>query len=124
MTNSTRAIIEKYWKAVNGRDWSTFEVLIDENILYDLPQTRERTHGRKAFREFNQNYPGDWNLSIVNLVTDEYQAVSTISFKDNGEEQTGISFFEIKNGLIRKIVEYWPSPYDPPSRDSDDIERY
>ena len=124
MTNSTRKIVDMYWKAVNGRDWNTFESLIDENILYDLPQTRERIRGKKAFRTFNENYPGDWTLSIVDLIADEKQAISRIAFMESNEEQTGITFFEIQDDLINKIVEYWPNSYDPPPRNTDDIERY
>lgn len=124
MISSSDEIIEKYWKAANDRDWETFESLLFENIIYELPQTREKVCGSAAFREFNSTYPGNWTLSIVRLVVDELQAVSEISFLDKNEEQIGISFFEIKNGLIHRIVEYWPSPYDPPVRESKFVEKY
>lgn len=124
MTNSSRTIIEKYWKAANDRDWGTFKALLHENIVYELPQTRERIRGRLAFTEFNATYPGDWTLSIVRLISDEFQAVSQIAFRSKNEEEIGISFFEIQNGLIHRIVEFWPSSYDPPARNSNSIERY
>ena len=124
MTNTSIESIKKYWKTVNLRDWETFESLLHENIIYDLPQSRERIHGRVAFREFNAAYPGDWTLEIVRLVGDENQAVSQINFQVNDEEQPGISFFEFRNGLIYRIVEFWPAPYEPPVRQSHSIERY
>jgi len=100
-------------------------MLLSKNIVYDLPQTRERVQGRKAFREFNQTYPGEWTLSILRLVVEEEgQAASQIAFKSEGEVQTGISFFEIQEGLIQRITEFWPAPYQPPARNTRNIERY
>ncbi len=122
--NAHKKIIKEYWKAANDRDWDTFESLLHKDIVYEIPQTRERIRGRIAFREFNVSYPGNWTLEIVRLVVDEYQAVSQIVFRVNDEEQSGISFFEIKNGLIHRIVEFWPVPYDPPVRQFHSIERY
>ena len=124
MTNSTEAIIKEYWKAVNARDWSTFMDLLAEDIVYDLPQTREKIHGRLAFKSFNETYPGNWTLSVTTLVSGENQAASIISFVDNDEEQTGISFFELEGGLIHRIKEYWPTPYQAPPRKNGLIDRY
>ncbi len=121
--NTYKQIIERYWQAANDRDWDTFESLLHQDIVYELPQTRERIRGHTAFREFNASYPGDWTLEIVHLVVDEHQAVSQIAFHVDNEEQAGISFFEIRDGLIRRIVEFWPDPYDPPVRQFDAIER-
>jgi len=124
MTNTSIESIKKYWKTVNLRDWETFESLLHEDIIYDLPQSRERIYGRVAFREFNAAYPGDWTLEIVRLVGDENQVVSQISFQVNDEEQSGISLFEFRNDVIYRIVEFWPSPYEPLVRQSHSIERY
>lgn len=125
MAKKIKEIITKYWKAANNRDWETFEILLSENIVYELPQTRERVRGRRAFREFNETYPGDWSLFIVRLVVDaEGLGASQIRFESDGEEQTGISFFDIQGGLIQRITEFWPSPYTPPVRKTNVIERY
>ena len=119
-----KIIIEDYWKAVNNRDWDTFEKLVSDDIIYTLPQTRERVTGLMAFRELNETYPGNWTLSLTDLIVDDYQAVSKISFINDNEEETGISFFEIYNSKIVRITEYWPVPYDPPKRNCKHIEKY
>jgi hypothetical protein len=124
MAKSAEAIINKYWNAVNDRDWSTFMDLVAEDIIYVLPQTREKIHGRLALKSFNETYPGNWTLSVTSLVSSENQAASIIAFVDNAEEQIGISFFELQDGLIQSITEYWPSPYQPPTRNFEDIERF
>ena len=33
---------------------------------------------------------------------------------DSETAVTAISFFTIRDGLIQKIVEYWPEPYEAP----------
>lgn len=90
-------------------------------MIYDLPQTREMIKGQIAF---NENYPGNWSIKIVRLVADGKQATTKILFKDNADEQIGISFFEIDENKIYKIEEYWPVPYDPPIRNFENIVRY
>ncbi len=124
MTNTPKELVEQYWRAANDRDWQTFGALLHEDILYEIPQTRERVRGRAAYLNFNETYPGDWTLEIVRLVADEHQAVSQTAFRVNSQEQSGISFFEFKDGLIHRIVDFWPAPYEPPVRQSQYVERY
>ena len=100
----TKEIVESYWNAINNRDWNTYERLISEDILYQLPQTREQTRGKKACRAFNETYPGNWTLSVVDLISDGDRVVSKISFVDSGKEQTAISFFKLKNGLLALLI--------------------
>lgn len=121
---SNNQIIQKYWKAANDRHWDSFESLLDEKIIYDLPQTRERIRGREIFTEFNKTYPGKWSIKIIHLICEDEKAVSEIRFLSDEGEQTGISFFEINEGKISRIVEYWPEPYQPPERKIGEIERY
>ncbi len=120
----TKKIVENYWTAVNKRDWQTVDTLLAKDVIYILPQTREKIIGSKALCTFNETYPGDWTIMVDTLVADEHQVVSRILFKNNNKTQTGISFHSIMDGLICEITEYWPAPYDPPKRNCGKIERY
>jgi hypothetical protein len=93
-------------------------------MVYEIPQTRERVRGRAAYIDFNKTYPGEWTLALVRLIADSQQAVSQIAFRVNGQEQTGITFFEFRDGLIHHIVDFWPESYEPPLRHSTLVERY
>lgn len=124
MSESNRALVRKYWDATTARDWLAFGELLHEDFVYEVPQTRERVRGRSAYVEFNVTYPGDWKLEIDALVVDDDHAVSRISFAVNGEVEAGISFFEFREGLISRIRDYWPAPYEPPVRATQRIERY
>jgi len=36
----------------------------------------------------------------------------------------GISFFDLRDGRIARITDWWPDSYEPPARATDKIERY
>lgn len=121
---TSKEIIEKFWQSVNDRNWDLFLSLVDNEVVYSLPQTREKVKGKLELKEFNENYSGQWTLETIRVVAEENQGSSQILFKDNNEIQTGITFFEIRNGKIFKIEEFWPEPYDPPKRNSSSVIRY
>src|SRR5437899_4982913 len=116
MTGTTRSIVEQYWRAAQKRDWPDFGGLLHEDVVYDLPQTRERIRGRAAYIEFNRTYPGNWSLALESVLGDMDHAVSRVRFTIDGEEATGITFFDFKDGLIARITDYWPEPYTAPAR--------
>lgn len=47
----------RYWTALQARDWEGFEALLAEDVVYELPQTRERIRGRANYLRFNIEYP-------------------------------------------------------------------
>ena len=124
MSTTTRELIETYWRYANARDWPAFGTLLAENIVYELPQTRERVCGRDAYVEFNATYPGPWQAEVVRVIAEDSRAVSEVAFNIGDETATGIAFFELEDGWITRIVDYWPEPYEPPARNTSRIERY
>jgi ketosteroid isomerase-like protein len=124
MSETLETLVEQYWNAAVARDWKAFGELLHEQVLYEIPQTLERVRGRAAYVEFNATYPGDWTLEVESIIANERQAVSRVSFEVDGEFETGITFFEFRDGLISRITDYWPVPYAPPMRVSDKVERY
>lgn len=122
---NTRAMIEAYWAAAQARDWAAFGDLLADDIVYELPQTRERVRGRDACVRFNREYPGDWHLDVRRLVADGRGAATWVRFTVGGEEMTGITFFELDDtGRITAITDTWPEPYEPPTGRAHLVERY
>jgi ketosteroid isomerase-like protein len=119
-----RETIAQHWAAGNARDWPRFAAVIHEHLVYDVPQTRERVRGRDNYVEFFRTWPGDWRADVRRMVVDGNSAVTEIDFVVDGESMTGISFFEVVDGTIARITDYWPSPYEPPARMRAVIERY
>ncbi|MES2070872.1 MAG: nuclear transport factor 2 family protein [Pseudomonadota bacterium] len=119
-----KTTVARYWLAANARDWDIFASLLHHDVVYEVPQTRERLRGRDNYVEFNASYPGDWDLVVKNLIASETQAVSRIAFSNDGEVATGVSFFELRDGLISRITDYWPEAYEPPARHTVHMQRY
>lgn len=122
---NTRAVIEAYWTAADARDWATFGDLLADDVVYDMPQTRERIRGRDRCVRFNREYPGDWHVDVHRLVADGPRAATWGHFTVGDEEMLGITFFELdETGLITTITEAWPEPYEPPAGRAHLVERY
>jgi ketosteroid isomerase-like protein len=49
----TAALARAFLATLEARDWDAWEALMREDVVYDLPQTREHVRGRAAYREFN-----------------------------------------------------------------------
>lgn len=102
-------LVERYWHAARNRDWDALGTLIHEQVLYEVPQTRERLRGREAYIAFNATIcGGDRTFEIDSIVADGRQAVSKVAFDIDGRTATGISFFEFRDGMIARITDYWP----------------
>ena len=118
-------IVTAYWKACRARDWTAFGELLADDVVYELPQSRERIRGRTTYVRFNAEYPGDWDLEPVRITGDARHAASWIRFTVDGGEQTGIGFFELDDdGRIARIADFWPTPFEPPPGRAHLVERY
>ncbi|MGC5021879.1 nuclear transport factor 2 family protein [Micromonospora sp. DT47] len=114
-----------YWAACEARDWERFGALLTEEVVYELPQTRERIHGRADYLRFNREYPGDWHLAVVRVVGSGAAAASWTSFTVDGEPTPATTFFQLDEaGSIVRITEFWPEPYEPPAGREHLVERY
>jgi hypothetical protein len=122
---TTRDVIETHWRSANARDWARFELLLDaRDFFYDVPQTRECVRSAAAYLEMFRTWPGDWLATVRLLVCEADKAVCVIDFTVGGEVMTGISIFELTDGRIRRVTDYWPSPYEPPPRATPLMVRY
>ncbi|MEW2485115.1 nuclear transport factor 2 family protein [Streptomyces sp. NPDC048411] len=127
MTADLRATVETYWTAAEKRDWDAFAATLAEEVLYDLPQTRERIRGKERYLRFNREYPGDRHVRVERIVADragEQVAVRTL-FTVGLEEMHAIHFFTGDDqGRIVEITDFWPEPYEPPAGREHLAERY
>jgi hypothetical protein len=114
-----------YWAAAEARDWAAFGELLADGVVYELPQTRERIRGREAYVRFNVEYPGDWHVSEVRAIGEGSRAATWSTFTVGDDTQPALTFFELDDdGLIARITDFWPEPYDPPPGRDHLTERY
>ena len=50
-------------------------------------------------------------------------AVTDVEVHGATVEARVISFFEVRDGLIWRMTEYWPDPFDPPASRAHLVER-
>ena len=101
MDNQQR--IHRFLETLNARDWTAFAALLHEDVLYEVPQTRERVRGREAYLDFNQTFPGDWTLQAVRVIADAKRGCAEITFRVADQTMPAIAFFEFQDGLIVQI---------------------
>ncbi|MEU0780555.1 nuclear transport factor 2 family protein [Streptomyces sp. NPDC006173] len=120
-----RTTVESYWAAADVRDWDAFAGLLAEDVVYTLPQTRERISGRERYVAFNREYPGDWRVRIERIVAEPGHAVSWIVLTVGLEETQAVTFFGADgDGRITTVTDFWPEPYEPPAGRDHLAERY
>lgn len=121
--SDNRTLARSYLQLLDARDWDALAAVLDEGVVYDMPQTRELIIGRESFLEFNQTYPGEWRLTPKIVIADDDRAVVWFDWRmgdESGESQT---FLEIDAGRITRVTDFWPEAYDPPKR-AVTVERY
>lgn len=124
-TVATRQAAHDYVDRLEHRDWAGLAALLAADAVYEMPQTRERVRGRDAILRFNAEYPGDWHLETRRVVADGSTAALWIDARVGAEHQDACVWLETSGpGLITKIVDYWPEPYDPPPGRQDLVERW
>ncbi|NEC85140.1 nuclear transport factor 2 family protein [Streptomyces sp. SID12501] len=118
-TTELRETVERFWATAEARDWDAFADTLADDVVYTLPQTRERVSGKERFVRFNREYPSDWHLRTERVVAEPGQVVTWLRFTVGPEEMHALSFFTgDENGNIATITDFWPEPYEPPaSRD-------
>ncbi len=104
-------VIAAYWAAAEARDWDAFGALVADDVLYRGPQTREQVH--------------DWHITVQRVVGAGRHAASWIEFSGPEGTQSGLCFFELgDDGLITRITDFWPDPYELPDSRAHLVERY
>ena len=70
--------IASYVSNAEAREWDAFVALLHPEVVYEIPQSRERVHGREALRAFNTAYPGDWHLELAESYADTEGGVARL----------------------------------------------
>ncbi|WP_406394038.1 nuclear transport factor 2 family protein [Streptomyces sp. NBC_00887] len=126
-TAEVRRAVEAYWAAADARNWDAFAATLADDVVYDLPQSRERIRGKERYVAFNRDYPGDWHVRIERIVADGegLQAAARTLVTDGPDRMHAIHFFTFDaQGLITAVTDFWPESYEPPAGREHLVERY
>ena len=121
---TTRALVYAFAEAMERRDWDAFTAVLSPDVVYELPQTRERIRGRDRYVQFNAEYPGDWHVEPQLVLGDDHDGCLLFRWTLDGEALLAVAFFEIDGDRIVKVTDFWPEPYDPPAGREHLVERF
>jgi len=122
---TAREVVERFWRTMNENDWPAAGRLLHDDYVLDWPQSGERIRGRDNFVAVNAHYPaaGRWRFTVRRLVADEQGAASDVTVTDGALTARAVSLFEVRDGLIWRVTEYWPDPFEPAAWRAQWVER-
>ncbi len=122
---TNRDLVKDFITTLDQRDWEAWAALLHPDVIYEVPQTRERIRGRDRYLQFNQEYPGDWHLTVEVAVADEENGVAWFIWEVPGSAPAdAMAFFTFAGGVITTVTDFWPEPYDPPPGREHLVERW
>jgi hypothetical protein len=118
-------VVEEFWRLMASNDFQSVKAVLSHDFVLEWPQTSERIRGADNFALMNAAYPsnGTWSFELNRIVVSNGEAVTDTNVTDGEMSARAISFFNVECGLVTKIVEFWPEPYDPPFDRSEYVER-
>src|ERR1700745_1366955 len=122
--SGNRKIAERFIASLEARDWAAWAALLHPDVVYEIPQSRERIRGRDRYLRFNQEYPGDWHLRPKVVIAAEPHGVVGFEGDLDGRIDDAMAFFEFADGLITRVTDFWPEPYEPPPGREHLVERW
>jgi ketosteroid isomerase-like protein len=123
-TPDARALAAAYIDALERRDWDALAALLHPDVVYEVPQTRERIRGRERFVTFNAEFPGDWHLEPRVVLGDDHDGSLLFRWTRDEEDTLAVAFLEVEAGRITKVTDFWPEPYEPPPGREHFVERW
>ena len=108
--------VERFWELMGTNDFRAVGALLGDEFVLDWPQSNERIIGRDNYATMNEEYPaeGPWEFAINRVVGNDLEAVSDVSLTDGVHRARAISFFTVIEGVIVRMVEYWPENFPAP----------
>ncbi len=143
---SGRAIVERYARALNDKDFDAMALLVTDDFVDEMPQSGERVRGKANQLALLRNYPGGvgtidpkstrlvsaedrWVLTPSFTVQriegsgDVYTYVGTATYA-NGETWQMIQIIELRQGKIARTTSWYAAPFEAPAWRAELVERF
>lgn len=105
--------IQAFWDALQARKWDEVSELLHESFRAEFPQSGEHFN-RQDFIRMNRFYPGAWDIRLRDLFEYKGRVVTEVEVTLNGRTERAISFFQVRNGKVIELREFWPEPFPVP----------
>lgn len=108
-------LVKKFWRLFSEQKWDQASDLLHGDFVATWPQSRERMVGAKNFIDVNRYYPGNHKIEVLHAFGVESKVLTTVWIEaDTGQKTFANSIFEIRDGKIFGVEEYWAEPYAAP----------
>jgi hypothetical protein len=108
-------VAHAWWQAIDRADFEAAAALMAPGSVVDWPLSNERMSDASSWKAVNEHYPGRWAASVRQTVSEGDTVVTVAEVTDGTISVQAISFFTISEGLITRLIEYWPEPYAAPA---------
>ncbi len=113
--DETRHLIERFFNTLESRDWAGYAAVLHPDVVYEIPQSRERIRGRDRYMQFNREFPGDWHVSPTTILAEGTDGVGRFQWQvGDAPIEEAFVFFGVRDGLLASVTDFWPEPYEPP----------
>jgi ketosteroid isomerase-like protein len=103
-----RGVVARLWEAFEARDWDAAQALLHDDVIVEWPHSGERFTSADAFIEMNRRHPApNWHIHVRRIITEGDTVVSEVWVPTDTQPAFVTSFFELRDGRIAKITEYW-----------------
>ena len=125
MSGMAVKIVERYWELMRTNDFRSVGSVLGAEFVLEWPQSKERIRGKDNFAAMNEEYPchGRWEFTINRIVGNDDEAVSDVWVTDGVQKARVVSFFSVRDGMIVKMVEFWPEDYPAPENRNHLVEK-
>jgi limonene-1,2-epoxide hydrolase len=143
---SGRAVVERFAKAIEDKDFDAQGALIADDYIEEMPQSGERIRGKANWDAVVRGYPGGvgtvdadsarligaddkWVLTPTFGVLriegsgDVYTYVGTVRYP-NGQTWQMIAVIELRAGKIAKMTTWYAAPFEAPDWRAPFVERF
>ena len=143
---SGRAIVERYARALQDKDFDALALLLADDYVDELPQSGERVRGRAKALAYLRSYPGGvgtieptsarlvgaedrWVLTPmfaplrIEGSGDVYTYVGAVRYA-TGETWQMIQIVELRQGKIATTTSWFAAPFEAPEWRAPYVERF
>lgn len=127
---SNRETIDRFYRALNARNFGAIAELLDPDAVQVWPQSGEHFRGRDTIRAVLENYSQlpaveqarvigtadkwiltpSWTPLRITGTGDEYTVETKITYP-NGETWSGVVIIEFQQGKVAKLTQYFAAPF-------------
>jgi ketosteroid isomerase-like protein len=101
-------VVARFWDRIEARDWDAVGRCLADDVEFEWPHSLERFRGRDTVVGMNRAYPEGWSIEVLRVLDAGPIVVSEVRVPFKGQAVFFVaSFFEVRDGRIRRAVEYW-----------------